>query len=57
MEKLTAAHPETRSPDLAADNAAKLKALFPEAFAGDEPDFDALRQLLGLAGTESKGWR
>ena len=53
MEKLTAAHPETRSPDLAAENVAKLKALFPEAFAGDEPDFDALRQLLGIAGDDS----
>ena len=47
MDKLTAADPETRSPDLAADNVAQLKALFPSAFAGGELDFDALRQLLG----------
>ena len=52
MDKLTAADPETRSPDLAADNVAQLKALFPSAFAGDALDFDALRQLLGAAAAD-----
>ena len=52
MDKLTAADPETRSPDLAAANVAQLKALFPSAFAGDALDFDALRQLLGAAAAD-----
>ena len=30
MQKLTAADPETKSPDLAAENLAALRALFPE---------------------------
>ena len=30
MKRLTAADPETKSPDLAAENLARLRALFPE---------------------------
>ena len=30
MQKLTATDPETKSPDLVAENLARLKALFPE---------------------------
>ena len=49
MQQLTAADPETRSPDLVADNVAQLKALFPDAFTEGKIDFDVLRQLLGDA--------
>ena len=49
MQQLTAHHPETRSADLVAGNAAQLKALFPDAFTEDKVDFDVLRQLLGDA--------
>ena len=47
MNLLTDADPETRSADLAADNVAQLKALFPEAFTEGKIDFDTLRLLLG----------
>lgn len=36
-----------RSPDFVAENVARLKELFPEAFTEDKVDVDALRQLLG----------
>ena len=49
MQRLTAPNPETHSADLVADNAAQLKALFPDAFTEDKVDFDVLRQLLGDA--------
>ncbi len=49
MEKIVAGSPETRSTDIIADNLARLKTLFPEAFAEDKVDFDVLRQLLGDA--------
>lgn len=35
------------APDLVADNRQRLRALFPEAFAGDRVDLGVLRQLLG----------
>lgn len=47
MEKLRQGDPETRSPDLVAENVAKLRALFPEAFTDGGVDFDVLKQLLG----------
>ena len=49
MQQLTAADPETCSPDLVADNVAQLKVLFPDAFTEGKIDFDVLRQLLGDA--------
>jgi adenine-specific DNA-methyltransferase len=49
MQKLTADDPETKSPDLVADNIEQLKALFPEAVTEGRIDFDTLRQLLGGA--------
>ena len=49
MQKLTAADPETKSPDLVEENIAQLKALFPEAFTEGKVDFEVLRQLLGGA--------
>src|SRR5690349_720842 len=47
MKPLTAADPETHSPDLAEENLAQLKSLFPEAFTEGNVDFDVLKQLLG----------
>ena len=47
MKKLTALDPETKSPDLVAENIEQLKALFPEAVTEGKIDFDVLRQLLG----------
>ncbi|MBU4270896.1 MAG: site-specific DNA-methyltransferase, partial [Planctomycetes bacterium] len=49
MKKLTDQDPETRSPDLVAENIEQLKALFPEAFTEGKIDFDVLKQLLGGA--------
>ena len=49
MKILTAVDPETKSPDLIADNIAQLKSLFPEAFTEGKVDFEVLRQLLGGA--------
>lgn len=49
MKQLTAQDPETKSPDLVAENIEQLKALFPEAFSEDKIDFDVLKQLLGGA--------
>jgi adenine-specific DNA-methyltransferase len=51
MQKLTAADPATKSPDLAASNLAALRALFPE-LATEGPDgvsvnLDVLKQLVG----------
>ena len=51
MQKLTAADPETKSPDLAAENLAALRALFPELVT-EGPDgvaviLDVLKQLVG----------
>lgn len=49
MKKLTALDPETKSPDVVAENIEQLKALFPEAVIEGKIDFDVLRQLLGGA--------
>ncbi len=51
MQKLTAADPETKSPDLAKDNLAALRALFPELVTegpdGVAVNLDVLKQLVG----------
>ena len=51
MKKLTASDPETHSPDLVADNLAKLKVLFPELVTegpeGTAVNVDVLKQLVG----------
>ncbi len=49
MKLLTTNDPETRSPDLIADNIVHLKLLFPEAFTEDKIDFEVLKQLLSGA--------
>jgi adenine-specific DNA-methyltransferase len=50
MKTLTDQDPETKSPDLVADNIEHLKAIFPEAFTEGKIDFDVLKQLLGGGG-------
>ncbi|OQW39154.1 MAG: adenine methyltransferase [Nitrospira sp. HN-bin3] len=51
MKKLTANDPDSKSPDLAAGNVAKLKALFPELVTegpeGAAVNVDLLKQLVG----------
>ncbi len=51
MKKLTAADPETKSPDLQAENLAALRALFPELVTegpdGVAVNLDVLKQLVG----------
>jgi len=51
MKPLTATDPETKSPDLAADNLAKLRALFPDLITegkdGVAVNLDVLKQLVG----------
>jgi adenine-specific DNA-methyltransferase len=51
MQKITANSPESKSPDLVADNIAKLKELFPELFTegkeGTSVNVDVLKQLVG----------
>lgn len=51
MQKLTAADPETKSPDIAAENLALLRALFPdlvtESVGGVAVNLDVLKQLVG----------
>ena len=47
LKPLTAADPETHSPDLVAENISQLQALFPEAFTEGKIDFDVLRELVG----------
>lgn len=54
MENLTAASPETKSPDLAAENLAKLKELFPEVVTEDGVNVDALKQLIGKTVVDSE---
>ncbi len=49
MDKIIAGDPETHSIDIVTENLAKLKAMFPEAFAEGTVDLDVLRQLLGDA--------
>ena len=51
MKKLTAADPETKSPDLVAENVERLKALLPELVTegpdGASVNVDILKQLVG----------
>jgi adenine-specific DNA-methyltransferase len=51
MQKLTANDPETKSPDLATENLARLRALFPELVTegadGVAVNLDVLKQLVG----------
>jgi adenine-specific DNA-methyltransferase len=51
MEKITDKSPESRSPDLVAENIAKLKELFPELLTegenGSSVNLDVLKQLVG----------
>lgn len=51
MQKITAESPESKSPDLAAENLAQLKALFPELVTeskdGIVVNVDVLKQLVG----------
>lgn len=51
MQKLTAQDPETKSPDLAAENLAKLQALFPDLVTegkdGVAVNLDVLKALVG----------
>lgn len=47
MEKITAADPQSCSPDLIAENLAKLQTLFPEAVTEDGVNVDVLQQLIG----------
>lgn len=49
MKNLTAEDPETKSPDIVAENIEQLKVLFPEAFTEGRVDFEVLKQLLGGA--------
>lgn len=49
MKKLTASDPIAQSADILAGNIDQLKALFPEAFAEGQVDFEVLKQLLGGA--------
>ena len=49
MMPLTDQDPETKSPDLVAENVEQLKDLFPEAFTEGKIDFEVLKQLLGGA--------
>ncbi|MGA2248384.1 MAG: site-specific DNA-methyltransferase, partial [Verrucomicrobiota bacterium] len=54
MQKLTANDPETKTPDLAAENLAKLKALFPEMVTEDGVNVDVLNQLIGKTVTDTE---
>ena len=51
MQKLTANDPETKSPDLVAENVSRLRALFPELVTegpdGVAVNLDVLKQLVG----------
>jgi adenine-specific DNA-methyltransferase len=51
MQKITADSPESKSPDLVAENIAKLKKLFPELLTegenGSSVDLDVLKSLVG----------
>lgn len=47
MKKLSLDGPETKSADILAENIARLKELFPEAFTEGKVDFEVLKQLLG----------
>ena len=49
MQPLNDQDPESRSPDLVAENIERLKALFPKRCQRGEIDFEVLKQLLGGA--------
>ncbi len=49
MRTIDAGDPESRSPDLAADNLERMRGIFPQAFGEGGIDFSILRQLLGDA--------
>ncbi|MDE0450111.1 MAG: site-specific DNA-methyltransferase [Spirochaetaceae bacterium] len=49
MQPITIADPQARSVDLVANNLARLRALFPDAFTDGRVDFNVLRDLLGDA--------
>jgi len=54
MKKLTAEDTETKSPDIVAENIARLKGLFPETLTEGKVDFEVLKQLLGGAVDEQE---
>ena len=54
MKRITAEDPESRSPDLVADNITQLARLFPEAFTEGKVNFAVLRELLGDAMDETE---
>jgi len=54
MKPLTANDPETKTPDLTAENLAKLKALFPEIVTEDGVNVDVLKQLVGKTVTDTE---
>ena len=54
MKPLTANDPETKTPDIVAENVEHLRALFPEAFTEGKVDFEVLKQLLGGAVEEQE---
>ena len=54
MKRITAEDPESRSPDLVADNITQLARLFPEAFTEGRVNFAVLRDLLGDAMDETE---
>ena len=54
MKPLTAKDPETKTPDLIAENLATLKALFPEVVTEDGVNVDALKLLIGKTVTDAE---
>ena len=46
MKPLTAQDPETKSPDISAENIDQMRTLFPESFVEGKLDFAVLKQLL-----------
>lgn len=54
MKRLTAEDPETRSPDVVAENIAHLTRLFPQAVTEGKVNFEVLRELLGDAVDETE---
>ena len=49
MKPLNPGDPETKSPDVVAENIDRLKVLFPEILVEGKVDFEVLKQLLGGA--------
>jgi adenine-specific DNA-methyltransferase len=46
-KKIPNQYPDSKSPDIIADNIEQLKVIFPEAFTEGKIDFEVLKQLLG----------